>query len=259
MKNKKVLISGGTHGIGLEIAKILAKNKFDISFFSRSKKNITKTLKVLKKYKVKTYAEQVDALNLSEIENFFTNVKKNFGEIDILINNVGGGGSWGSELIEETSYRVWSEVNTKNVGAAIKLITLCVPSMKKKKWGRVITIASISAKKGVGRPWYVLSKKSEIVLTKTLSVKRDLVRNGITFNTLSPGAIMIPDTGWDQRRKENPKKFKELMNKKFPMGRLGKPEEIASILPFLCSNDSRFINGADICIDGGQSNEEYED
>ena len=88
MKNKKVLISGGTHGIGLEIAKILAKNKFDISFFSRSKKNITKTLKTLKKYNVKTYAEQVDALNLDEIENFFKNLKKNFGEIDILINNV---------------------------------------------------------------------------------------------------------------------------------------------------------------------------
>ena len=49
------------------------------------------------------------------------------------------------------------------------------------------------------------------------------------------------------------------MDTKFPMGRLGKPKEIASILPFLCSNDSRFINGADICIDGGQSNEEYED
>ena len=131
--------------------------------------------------------------------------------------------------------------------------------MKRNKWGRVITIASISAKKGVGRPWYVLSKKSEIVLTKTLSVKRDLVRKGITFNTISPGAIMIPDTGWDYRRRENPKKFKNLVDEKFPMGRLGKPEEVASIVPFLCSDKSKFINGADICIDGGQSNEEYED
>jgi 3-oxoacyl-[acyl-carrier protein] reductase len=259
MKNKKVLISGGTHGIGFEIAKILAKNKYDIALFSRSKKRVKNAVKSLKKYKVKIYADQVDVLNLYEIDNFFVNMKKKFGEIDILINNVGGGGNWGSEFIEKTNYKVWSEVNAKNVGAAIKLITLSIPYMKKQKWGRIITIGSISAKKGIGRPWYVLAKKSEIVLSKTLSVKRELVRNGITFNTISPGAIMISDTGWDKRRKENPSAFKKLINKKFPMGRLGRPEEIASIFPYLCSNESRFINGADICIDGGQSNEEYED
>lgn len=259
MNRKKVLISGATHGIGLEIAKILAKNNFDIAFFSRSKKKVESTKKILKKFKIKVYGEQVDALNLSDLEFFFKKMEKEFGDINILVNNVGGGGSWGNDLIEKTNYEVWSQVHTKNVGAAIKLITLCVPKMKKNKWGRIITIASISAKKGVGRPWYVLSKKAEVVLTKTLSVKRDLIRNGITFNSVSPGAIMIPDTGWDNRRKENPKKFTKLVDDKFPMGRLGKPQEIASIFPFLCSEQSRFINGADICIDGGQSNEEYED
>jgi len=259
MNKKKVLVSGGTHGIGLAICEILAKNKYDIATFSRSQKRITQFTKKLKKYNVKLFADTLDALNNNEVEDFYKKVKKKFGNIDILINNVGGGGSWGKELIEETNYETWTEVFTKNVGIAIKLISLSVPYMKKKKWGRVITIASISAKKGHGRPWYVLAKKAEVTLTKTLSVKKDLVRNGVTFNAISPGAIMIPNTGWDQRRKENPKKFKKLISEKFPLGRLGTPKEIAAILPFLCSNESAFINGADIVVDGGQSNEEYED
>ena len=96
-------------------------------------------------------------------------------------------------------------------------------------------------------------------MTKCLSIKKDLVRNGITFNTVSPGAIMIPDTGWDFRRKENPSKFKKIVSEKFPMGRLGKPEEIANLVNFLCTDEASFINGADLVIDGGQSNEDYED
>tara|TARA_Y100001970_G_C14205259_1_gene843566 strand:+ start:176 stop:961 length:786 start_codon:yes stop_codon:yes gene_type:complete len=258
-KKKKVLITGGTHGIGLAISEILAKKKFDIATFSRSQSRINQFKKKMRKYKIKTSTKKLDVLNNISLDNYFNDLKKNFGNIDILINNVGGGGSWGKEYVENTNYKVWSDVLEKNVGVAIKLIKLSIPHMKKKKWGRVITIASVAAKRGMGRPWYVLAKKAEITLTKTLSVKRDLVRKGITFNSISPGAIMIPNTGWFFRKKENPKKFSKFINDKFPLGRLGKPEEIASIVPFLCTDESRFINGADIVIDGGQSNEEYED
>lgn len=258
-KNKKVLVSGGTHGIGLAICEILAKNKFDIATFSRSESRVKQFKKKMSKYKVNIFAKRLDVLNYVSLDNYFRDQTNQFGNIDILINNVGGGGNWGKEFIEETNYKVWSEVFEKNVGIAIKLIKLVTPYMKKKRWGRVLTIASISAKKGAGRPWYVLAKKAEVTLTKTLSVKRDLVRKGITFNSISPGAIIIPNTGWSFRKKENPTKFKKMVLEKFPLGRLGKPEEIASIIPFLCSDSSRFINGADIVVDGGQSNEEYED
>jgi NAD(P)-dependent dehydrogenase (short-subunit alcohol dehydrogenase family) len=245
-----ILVTGGSKGIGKELVNYLSENNSNRVFFTYNR-----TAPAILKSNCE--ALKVDFESIEDVELLIGKLDKL--EIDILINNVGGGGNWGSEFIEKTNYKVWSEVNAKNVGAAIKLITLSIPYMKKQKWGRIITIGSISAKKGIGRPWYVLAKKSEIVLSKTLSVKRELVRNGITFNTISPGAIMISDTGWDKRRKENPSAFKKLINKKFPMGRLGRPEEIASIFPYLCSNESRFINGADICIDGGQSNEEYED
>tara|TARA_A100001015_G_scaffold286355_1_gene354905 strand:- start:3213 stop:3998 length:786 start_codon:yes stop_codon:yes gene_type:complete len=259
LKNKNALISGGTHGIGLEIVKALAKRNCNIAFFSSTESRVKKTSLYLKKKKIKHFGKKLDVLNYKEVEDYLNNLKKNFGEIDILINNVGGGGTWGKDLVEETDFKVWSEVLQKNMMIAARLIKHCITNMKKKKWGRVITVSSISSKKFNGKPWYVVAKKAEITMTKCLSIKKDLVRNGITFNTVSPGAIMIPNTGWDFRRKENPPKFKKVVNEKFPMGRLGKPEEIANLVNFLCSNEASFINGADLIIDGGQSNEDYED
>ena len=258
LKNKNVLISGATHGIGLEILKKLAEKKCRIVFFSKNKNRVNKTNLYLQKNKIKHYSETLDVLNLKEVENFLKNMKK-FGGIDILINNVGGGGTDGNDLIEDTEFKVWTEVMQKNTMIAARLIKHCLPHMKKNKWGRVVTISSVSSKKFYGKAWYIVAKKAQITMTKCLSVKKDLVRNGITFNTVSPGAIMIPNTGWDYRKKENPSKFKKLIDQKFPMGRLGKPQEIAELVNFLCSKKASFINGADLVIDGGQSNEEYED
>ena len=242
----------------MAIAEALLDHNYNVATFSSTKKKVDQIKKKFAKKK-KFFVDVCNVLNDNDINEYHKSMLTNFGAIDILINNVGGGGTWGSDLIENTAFEVWNEVHKKNVATAIKLINLNLKHMKKKKWGRVITIASVSSKKNNGRPWYVMAKKGEVTLMKTLSARKDLVRSGITFNSISPGAIMIPDTGWDQRRKENPKKFKKLVSEKFPLGRLGTPKEIAAILPFLCSDESAFINGADIVVDGGQSNEEYED
>ena len=115
-----------------------------------------------------------------------------------------------------------------NFFTSVNVINNFIGDMKKNNWGRVITISSIASKKVVGRPWYIIAKKAEITLTRALSVKKEFVRNGITFNTVSPGAIMIPDTGCDERQKEDPTKFKKLVDNKFPMGKLGTPEDVAN-------------------------------
>ena len=82
--------------------------------------------------------------------------------------------------------------------------------MRKQKWGRVITVASRYGREGGGRPWFNMANSAEISLMKTLSMDPSLARDGITFNAVAPGGIMIPDTGWEEGKESNPEGFKEM-------------------------------------------------
>ena len=100
--------------------------------FSSTESRVKETSNYLKKKKIKHFGQKLDVLNFSEVETFLKNLNKKFGGIDILINNVGGGGTWGKDLIEETDFKVWSEVLQKNMMIAARLIKHCIPNMKKK-------------------------------------------------------------------------------------------------------------------------------
>ena len=108
-------------------------------------------------------------------------------------------------------------------------------------------------KKGSGRPWFNMAKSAEISLMKTLAMTSYLVRDGITFNSVAPGSIMIEGTGWEKEMRKNPRKFKKMIETEFPLGRLGEPEEVASVVTFLCSEMASLVNGACIAVDGGES------
>jgi len=123
--------------------------------------------------------------------------------------------------------------------------------MRRAEWGRVITIASTLGKEGGGRPWFTMAKSAEIALMKALAMTPDLARAGITFNTVAPGAIMIPDTGWAEQEARDPEAFKEMLARDFPQGRLGTPEDIADAYLFLAGEEAGFINGAVLSVDGG--------
>ena len=253
-KTKTVLVTGGTNGIGLSIARAFAQKNYNICVFSRTQKRVENALLVLsKENKNRVYAGIVDVLDDKSIDDFCTKVSSEFGEIDILINNVGGGGRWGDESVLKTKQKTWEEVQKKNLGAALTFTRYCLPGMIKKKWGRVVTIASIVGRQAESRPWYVLTKSSEIALMKTLSRSKELVRSNITFNTVSPGAIRIPNTGWDEEERKDPVGFAKMLDEKFPMGRLGTPEEVAHVVEFLCSEHARLVNGSNIVVDGGES------
>ena len=250
LKGKNAVISGGTHGIGRSIALSLANEGCNVCVFSRDKKKVNDMSNKIKG--VKKLCFEADVLNKNLLNKTIDEIVGNWGTIDIVINNVGGGGRWGKENIEETSERVWQEVYDKNVTSARILTMRAIPYMRKNKWGRVITIASILGKEGGGKPWFNMAKSSQISLMKTLAMTPYLVRDGITFNTVAPGAIMIPETGWEEEKNKNSLLFRK-KNEELPLGRMGTTDEVANIVVFLCSELSSLVNGSCITVDGGES------
>lgn len=253
LKGKHALITGGTHGIGLEISRSLANNGCKVAFMSRNEINIKNLSEEFENSNIEFLAFQADALSSSDCNMVMNEIEEKWNKLDILINNVGGGGRWGKEKIEETDEVVWKEVYQKNAHAASIFTSRAIPLMRKEKWGRVVTIASIIGKEGGGRPWFTMAKAAQIALMKSLSMTKYLIKDGITFNTVSPGGIFIEGTGFEEEKKNNPDAFQKMIESDYPLGRMGTPTEVADVVTFLCSELSSLVNGAQITVDGGQS------
>lgn len=253
IKEKYALVTGGSHGIGYSTALALAEEGCSVAICARNKERVEKTVAELKSKGVDSIGISADVAIPSDVQRVMKSVIDSWGTIHILVNNVGGGGRWGSDVVEETPEEVWLEVYNKNALAAIRFTMLAIPFMRKQKWGRVVTITSIYGREGGGRPWFSMAKSAQTILMKALALKHYLSRDGITFNSVAPGAIMIPDTGWDQQRKQNPREIEKMLEQGFPLGRFGTPEEVASVVTFICSEKASLLNGASIPVDGAQS------
>lgn len=250
---KVACITGGTHGIGLAIAEELAEKGCEsIIVCSRNAERIAYAKARIEERGAKVCGYQFDATDIESIDDAVLSIKERYNSIDILINNVGGGGRWGNEDIFKTDFSVYQEVYNKNVNVAVKFTTAVLPQMVKNSWGRVVMISSIYGKQAGGRPWFTMAKAAQNAFVKSLSVKKEYIRKGITFNVVAPGAIMIKNTGWDAMRRDDPKAFREIVDE-YPMGRLGTPEEVAHVVSFLCSEEAAYVNGAIITVDGGES------
>jgi 3-oxoacyl-[acyl-carrier protein] reductase len=226
----------------------LADEGCHIAFCGRKDDRLEAVKQIIESKNVKCIASKADLMNETERNGFIKRVYSEFGGTDILINNIGGGGRWGLD-VESTPENIWTEVYEKNVLLALRFTKAFLPSMKKKGWGRVVTITSTHGRECAGSPWFNMSKFSQSVLMKSLARERVLIRQGITFNSVAPGAIMIPDTGWEIEAQRDP----SIAESRFPLGRFGRPEEVASVVVFICSKNSSLVNGASILVDGGDS------
>jgi 3-oxoacyl-[acyl-carrier protein] reductase len=225
---RTAFVTGGTKGIGRAIADRLAMEGISTLVCSR-----TMPMDFHLSHHVWM---RCDVLKEGDIERLAPELK----DVDILVNNVGGGGRWGTDFLSMDT-GIYADLMAKNVWPAVKFTKLCLPNMLEKKWGRVVTIASIYGAEAGGKPWFNMAKSAEISFMKALSREKDYVRSGVTFNTVCPGHIRVegkPDDTEPER---------------FPMGRMGSPEEIASVVAFLCSEEVSFVNGACIMADGGES------
>ena len=253
LSGKTALVTGGSHGIGKAIALSLALEGCRVAIIARGLENLNSALLDLQKISGGHLAIQADANDSEQLKLAFQKISYKFKQIDILINNVGGGGRWGSADPIDTDESVWLEVIEKNFFSSLRLTRWILPTMCEQNWGRIIFITSVYGKEIGGRPWFNVAKFAQTVLMKNLSRYPLFARKNVTINSVAPGGIMIPGTGWEQFMFDDPSGYAKLIDENYPLGRLGTPEEVANVVTFLCSPLASFVNGASIAVDGGES------
>lgn len=253
LRHKKVFVTGGSMGIGRAIALTFAAEGCQVAICARNITTLNQTVAELNKSRQGCVGIPIDVTCPTQIQQGWETLLHDWGTPDILINNVGGGGEHSETPIEDIEEEKWIQTYSLNALAALRFTKRAIPLMRKQKWGRVVTIVSIQGREGTGRPWYAMSKSAEITLMKTLARNADLVRDGLTFNSIAPGTVFTKENDWGRFHSENPQKFSSIIQDKCPLGRPGTPEEIASVVAFVCSERASFMNGACLVVDGGES------
>ena len=246
LKNKKVLVTGSTKGIGFSITKSFMNEGAEVAINSRNIKEIKKVIKKLGSKKL--YCIPGDVTKMNDIKKIHKQVIKLMGGIDILICNVGSGKSVvsGKESLKE-----WQRVFSINLWSAINMIDIFKKDLSKSK-GSIVCISSICGHEYIkGAPiTYSLAKNALNAYVKLVS--KELGKNKIRINAISPGNILFNGSVWSKKIKENSKEVKKLLINEVSLNKLGSTDDISNIVIFLASKRSVFTTGSVFVIDGGQ-------
>lgn len=247
LKNKVALITGGGSGIGKAIALTFASQGAKVHILDSNIEAAKETISEINNIGVSAEAHKCDVSNQTDTNEIVGNISTE-ENINILVNNAGTAHVGNIEAVEESDLDRLYNVNVKGVYNCIKA---CIGPMKK-NGGVILNMASIASSVGIyDRFAYSMTKGA--VLTMTYSIAKDYLTSNIRCNCISPGRVHTPFVdGFIKNNypgKEN--EMFEKLSKTQPIGRMGKPQEIADLALFLCSDEASFITGSNYAIDGG--------
>lgn len=248
LKGKVALVTGASRGIGKAIALGFADEGCKLSLCGRTVETLQKVEAELKSKGAEVLTVQADVSKSQDVSHLVAETHKKYGKIDILINNVGGS-KW-QPFVEATD-EDWEAIINLNLWAAVRMSRTIVPLMKEQGGGVIINITSIWGRELGGPVSYNATKAAEIGLAKGLA--KELAPFNIRVNSVAPGSILFPGGGWQRRLDADPQGIADFMKREMPLGRFGKPEEVANVVVFLASQKASLVTGACVNVDGCQS------
>lgn len=242
LTNKTALVTGASRGIGRAIALELAKNGANVAVnYAGSKEKADEVVAEIKQLGREAIAIQANVADEEAVQAMVKEVISTFGSLDILVNNAG---ITRDGLMMRMKVEDWDAVLDTNLKGVFLCSKASMRQMMKQRSGRIINVASVVGVLGnAGQANYVAAKAGVIGLTKTMA--RELANRNITVNAVAPGFIQTDMT--DQLSEE----VREGLIGQIPLGTLGKPEDIAKVVRFLASDDSSYMTGQTLHVDGG--------
>ena len=241
LKDKKAIVTGAGQGIGRSVAIKFAQEGADVAIVEMNPTAGAETQKEIEKLGRKVLFLALDVANLNQVQGMVKQVLSVWGKIDILVNNAGF--DRGATLLK-VKEEDWDAVLGVHLKGTFNCIQAVAGHMIENRYGKIVNMSSIWGKSGaISEISYSSAKAGVIGLTK--SVARELARYQINVNVVLPGLILTPTIA------KMPEKYQTMVVENTPLGRMGRPEEVANVVAFLASDEASYMTGATVDVSGG--------
>lgn len=253
LKDRVAIVAGSSQGLGRAAAFALANEGAHIGLCARNREALEQVANnIQERFRVQVCAEPVDVRDSGAIERFAKQVAERFGRLDVCVTNAGGPPA--KEFLETTDQE-WDDAFALNLRSAVVFARAVIPYMQRQRWGRIVTISSMTVRQP--QPQLILSNAVRAgIMGLVRSLANEFGKDGITVNNVGPGYTATDRLKELSARRaaalgQSEEKIQRGWIEQIPLGRLGKPEEVADAIVWLASERASFVTGQTILVDGG--------